>query len=444
MYQEEEMSLKGHVITKVQPGSIAEELEIEVGDTLLRINNQEIKDVFDYHYLINDEYLDVLIMKQNREEWELEIEKDYEEDLGIEFGESLMDSYSSCRNKCIFCFIDQNPEGMRETIYFKDDDARLSFLQGNYITLTNMSAEDIDRIILYKLAPINISVHTTNPELRKKMLNNRFAGDALEKIQRLYEGGIDMNSQIVLCKGINDGEELDRTIADLGAMQPQMMSLSVVPLGKTKFREGLEQIPSFTKEDAREVLAQIHKWQEKFLKEYGTRFVFASDEWYIKAGYDLPEEDYYEGYGQIENGVGMVRSLYDEVVNYLEEIEGDDRKKKVSIATGFLASETIKTLAGKVNEKFPNMEINVYPIRNDFFGPEITVAGLTTAGDIINQLKDIDLGDYLILPSVMLRSGEDVLLDDLTTKDIQNALQTDIRIVQSDGKSFVETIINNK
>ena len=250
MYQEEEMSLKGHVITKVQPGSIAEELEIEVGDTLLRINNQEIKDVFDYHYLINDEYLDVLIMKQNREEWELEIEKDYEEDLGIEFGESLMDSYSSCRNKCIFCFIDQNPEGMRETIYFKDDDARLSFLQGNYITLTNMSAEDIDRIILYKLAPINISVHTTNPELRKKMLNNRFAGDALEKIQRLYEGGIDMNSQIVLCKGINDGEELDRTIADLGAMQPQMMSLSVVPLGKTKFREGLEQIPSFTKEDA--------------------------------------------------------------------------------------------------------------------------------------------------------------------------------------------------
>ncbi len=437
------MSIKGHIITKVQPGSIAEELEIEPGDTLLRINNQEIKDVFDYHYLVNDEFLTVLILKQNKEEWELEIEKEYEDDLGIEFGESLMDNYRSCRNKCIFCFIDQNPEGMRETIYFKDDDARLSFLQGNYITLTNMKMEDIDRIILYKLAPINISVHTTNPELRKEMLNNRFAGDALEKIKRLYDGGIEMNSQVVLCKDINDKEELDRTIKDLSDMMPYMRSLSVVPLGKTKFREGLKQIPSFNKDDARQVLDQIHYWQEKFLKEHGTRFVFASDEWYIKAEYDIPEEDYYEGYGQIENGVGMIRSLTDEVLSYLDELEGDDRDQKVSMVTGMLASTTIDYLKKKVNEKFPKMEINLYPIRNDFFGPEITVAGLLTGGDIIAQLKDKDLGDYLILPGVLLRSGEDVLLDDLTIKDIQNALQTDIRIVQSDGKSFVDTIITN-
>ncbi|MDO5292091.1 MAG: DUF512 domain-containing protein [bacterium] len=435
------MSIKGHIITSVQPGSIAEELEIERGDTLLRINNQEIKDVFDYHYLVNDEYLTVLIMKPNNEEWELEIEKDYEEDLGIEFGESLMDNYRSCRNKCIFCFIDQNPEGMRETIYFKDDDARLSFLQGNYITLTNMKMEDIERIILYKLAPINISVHTTNPELRQKMLHNRFAGDALEKIKRLYEGGIEMNSQIVLCKGYNDGKELDRTIEDLGNMMPHMRSLSVVPLGKTKFRDGLEQIPSFTKEDARQVLDQIHYWQEKFLEQHGTRFVFASDEWYIKAELDVPEEDYYEGYGQIENGVGMVRSLTEEVLSYLDEIEGDDRLGKVSMVTGVLASSTIDYLKSKVNEKFPNMTIDLYTIKNDFFGHEITVAGLLTGGDIINQLKGKDLGDYLILPSVLLRSGEDVLLDDLTINDIQNALQTDIRIVQSDGTSFVNTII---
>lgn len=438
------MSYKGHCISKVEPGSIAEELEIEVGDTLLRINNQEINDVFDYHYLINDEVLTVLIRKANHEEWEIEIEKDYEEDLGIAFDEGLMDQYKSCRNKCIFCFIDQNPEGMRETIYFKDDDARLSFLQGNYITLTNMKMEDIDRIILYKLAPINISVHTTNPSLRCQMLNNRFAGDALEKIERLYEGQIDMNSQVVLCKGVNDGEELDRTIGDLANMLPYMQSLSVVPLGKTKFREGLEDIPSFTAEDAKIVLGQIHKWQERLLKEHGTRFVFASDEWYIKAGLPIPGEEYYEGYGQIENGVGMVRSLIDEVMEYLETIPGDARNHRVSLATGVLASPVIEQLVNCVKEKFPNIDANVFTIRNDFFGHEITVAGLLTGTDIIDQLKGQDLGDYLILPDVLLRSGEEVLLDDLTLKDIQNALQTEIRIVKSDGKSFIDTVINTQ
>lgn len=437
------MSVKGHRISRVEPGSIAEELDIEVGDLLLRVNNQEIQDVFDYHYLINDEFLTILIQKPNSEEWEIEIEKEYEQDLGIIFDEGLMDQYKSCRNKCVFCFIDQNPEGMRETIYFKDDDARLSFLQGNYITLTNMKMEDIERIILYKLAPINVSVHTTNPELRIKMLNNRFAGDALEKIKRLYEGQIDMNSQIVLCKGLNDGAELERSIEDLSKMIPYMQSLSVVPLGKTKYREGLCELPSFTKEDARQVLDQIHKWQDKLLKEHGTRFVFASDEWYIKAEYEIPSEDYYEGYGQIENGVGMVRSLVDEVSSYLEECEGDQRSHTVSLATAQLAAPVIEELLSRIKTKYPNVNTKLYTIRNDFFGHEITVAGLLTGGDIINQLKGQELGDYLILPHVLLRSGEEVLLDDITLNDIENALQTKIRIVQSDGKSFVDTVIND-
>ena len=436
--------LIGHIIDQVEPGSIAEELEIEPGDILLKINNQVIKDVFDYHYLINEEYLTVLIQKPNNEEWELEIEKDYEQDLGIVFNESLMDNYRSCKNKCIFCFIDQNPKGMRETIYFKDDDARLSFLQGNYITLTNMKTEDIQRIIRYKLEPVNISVHTTNPELRKKMLNNRFAGDALDKIKMLYDNGITMNSQIVLCKNWNDKEELDRSIRELSEMLPFMQSLSVVPLGKTKYREGLTELESFTKKDAAEVLDQIHGWQDKFLEKYGTRFVFASDEWYVRAGYDIPTADYYEGYGQIENGVGIMRSFKDEVEEYLETLNNKPEPHKVSLVTGVLAYGLMKELIGEINQCFPQVETNLYCIENNFYGPEITVTGLLTGQDIIDQLKGKPLGDYLMLPNVLLRSGEEVLLDDITVNDIQNALQTPIRIVQSDGKSFVDTIISNK
>ena len=438
--EDKKLSTKGHIINKVVPGSIAEELEIEVGDILMRINGKAIEDVFDYHYLVNDTDLVVLIQKENGEEWELEIEKDYEEDLGIVFSEGLMDKYKSCRNKCVFCFIDQNPEGMRETIYFKDDDARLSFLQGNYITLTNMKMEDIDRIILYHLGPINISVHTTNPELRKKMLNNRFAGDALEKIKRLYDGRIEMNSQIVLCKGLNDKDELDRSIRDLSNYMPYMQTLSVVPLGMTKYREGLAKLEKFTKEDAREVLDLIHGWQERLLKEHGTRFVFASDEWYIIAEYPIPEEDYYEGYGQIENGVGMVRSLSDEVTEYLETISQDEKCQTVSLVTGVLAGPYIQTLLDQIKQKFPNITTNLYVVQNEFFGKDITVAGLLTGQDIIAQLSGKELGDYLILPDVLLRSGTDVLLDDLTIKDIEKSLQIPIRIVQSDGKSFVDTV----
>lgn len=436
------MKTTRHFVTSVEPGSIAEQLEIEKGDELLKINGKEIKDVFDYHYMVNDEYLLLLIRKENGEEWELEIEKDYEDDLGIEFGDGLMDKYRSCRNKCVFCFIDQMPPGMRDTLYFKDDDARLSFLQGNYITLTNMSDEDLERIIFYKLSPINVSVHTTNPELRNEMLHNRFAGDAIKKLHKLYENQITMNSQIVLCKGYNDGSELDRTIGDLSKMYPYMQSLSVVPVGLTKYREGLAHLDKFTKEDAERVIDQVEAWQKKLFTEFGTRFAHLSDEWYLNAKRPIPNAEYYEGYGQIENGVGMIRSLVDEVKDALSKAPGDDRSKKISLATGVLAAPIIRDMVTLINEKYPNIKADVYTIENEFFGKDITVAGLLTGQDIIKQLKGKDLGEYLILPNVLLRQGEDVLLDDLRVSDLEKALQIKIRIVQSDGQSLVDTVVD--
>ncbi len=331
---------------------------------------------------------------------------------------------------------------MRETLYFKDDDTRLSFLQGNYVTLTNMSKEDIDRIIFYKLSPINISVHTTNEELRCKMLHNRFAGTLLDKMMQLKEGNIEMNGQIVLCKGYNDGDELERTIHDLAAFQPQLKSVSVVPVGLTKYRDKLTKLEKFTKEDAIKVLQIIRRWQEILLTHYGTRFIYASDEWYITAGLPIPDADSYGGFPQLENGVGMVRSLRDEFDEYLATFTGDDRRKDMSIATGVLVAPFISEMAGLVMDKFPGIHITVYPIINNFFGKDITVAGLLTGGDIISQLGDKKLGDYLLLPDSLLRNGETVLLDDVTVEGIENALQTKIRIVQSnDGKSFIDSLI---
>lgn len=437
-----------HKIIKVQQGSIAQELEIEPGDSLLSINGKEIKDVFDYQYYCNEEYLTVLIRKVCGEEWELEIEKEYEEDLGLGFGEGLMDNYRSCKNQCIFCFIDQMPPGMRDTLYFKDDDARLSFLQGNYITLTNLSKQDLDRIISYHMSPVNISVHTTNPNLRCKMLHNRFAGmEALDKIKRLYQGQIEMNSQIVLCLGINDGKELDRSIWDLSRFFPYMKSLSVVPVGLTKYRKGLTKLKKFEKEDARNVLKQIENWQEKFLKELGTRFVHASDEWFLIAQVPIPTKEYYEGYGQIENGVGMIRSFEDEVDLALKKYKElgylpKEKKSLISLATGVLAAPILEKQMEKIARYIHGLSFHVYMIENEFFGKDITVAGLLTGQDIIKQLTGKQLGKALLLPDVLLRSGEQVLLDDLTIQDLEKALQIPIRIVQSDGESLLKQVIN--
>ena len=430
-----------HIIKNVLPGSIAEELEISAGDKLLAINDQEIEDVFDYHFLANEEYLTVLIEKPDGEQWELEIEKEYEEDLGIEFEQGLMDEYRSCRNKCIFCFIDQMPKDMRETLYFKDDDSRLSFLQGNYVTLTNMSDHDIDRIIRYHLEPINVSFQTTNPELRCKMLHNRFAGEALKKVDRLYGGGITMNGQIVLCKGINDGEELERSIRDLMKYAPQLQSVSVVPVGLSKYRDGLYPLQPFTKEDAKEVLHIIHKWQKKAYEEFGIHFIHGGDEWYILAEEELPEEERYDGYLQLENGVGMLRLLMNEFEEGYESLNGDERDREVSIATGFLAYPYIQRMADRIMEKYPKSKLHVYGIRNDFFGESITVSGLITGQDLIGQLKGKALGEKLLLPCNMLRIEEQDFLDDVTLQDVKDALQVPVDIVKSSGQDFIDAVL---
>lgn len=430
-----------HIIRSVEDGSIAWELGVEPGDCLISINDKEIEDVFDYHYLVNDEELVLLIEKPDGEEWELEIEKDYEEDLGIEFEQGLMDEYRSCRNKCMFCFIDQMPKGMRETLYFKDDDSRLSFLQGNYITLTNMSDHDIERIVQYHLEPINISFHTTNPELRCKMLHNRFAGDALKKVQTLYEGGITMNGQIVLCKGINDGEELERSIRDMAAYLPHLQSVSVVPVGLTKFRDGLYPLEPFTKEEAKEVLGIIHRWQKKIYEEYGTHFIHAGDEWYILAGEEMPEEERYDGYLQLENGVGTTRLLLNEFEEAFERLPGDDRTIEISLATGKLAYPYLKGMIEMLQTKYPNVTVHLYEIRNDFFGELITVAGLITGQDLQAQLSGRPLGSRLLLPCCMLRNGEEVFLDDVTLDQLKETLQVQIDIVKSSGQDFIEAIL---
>ncbi len=429
-----------HVIRAVVPGSIAQELEIEPGDVLLSVNGQTPEDVFDYRYLMNEEEVLVLIRKPDGEEWELEIEKEYEEDLGLEFENGLMDAYRSCRNKCIFCFIDQLPEGMRDTLYFKDDDSRLSFLQGNYLTLTNMNNADLERIIYYKLSPVNISFQTTNPELRCRMLNNRFAGDILEKAKKLKSAGIVMNGQIVLCRGVNDGEELERSIRDLSTFLPQLQSVSVVPVGLTRYREGLYPLAPFTKEDAGQVLACIHRWQKQLYERCGTHFIHAGDEWYILAGQPMPEEDTYDGYLQLENGVGMVRLLEEEVLLALREHSGDDRRRAVSIATGELAAPYLRRHAERIREKYPNIRVTVFPVKNEFFGERITVAGLITGRDLIRQLSGQDLGERLLLSTHMLKSGEPVFLDDVTVEEVEKALQIRVSIVESSGNDLVEKI----
>ena len=435
-----------HIVEKVLSGSIAEEMEITPGDALLEINGHKIEDIFDYQYYTQDEYIEILVRKPSGEEWLLEIDKGYDEDLGITFENGLMDDYRSCHNKCIFCFIDQMPKGMRDTLYFKDDDSRLSFLQGNYVTLTNMSDEDVDRIIRYNLSPINVSFQTTNPELRCKMLNNRFAGQALEKAWKLAQAGIIMNGQIVLCKGVNDGAELDRSIRDLSAYLPNLESVSVVPVGLSKYRDGLYPLEPFTKEDAQDVLRIIHGWQNKIYPEYGTHFVHASDEWYILAEEELPQEEQYDGYLQLENGVGMLRLLLDEFAEAMEEdrINGRQaRAKHITLATGRLAYRFIKQMAKQMEERYEGLQIDVIAIRNDFFGEMITVSGLLTGQDIMAQLKDRDLGEKLLLPQNVLKSGEPVFLDDYTLDDIEKALQVRIDIVKSSGRDFIEAILSD-
>ena len=446
-----------HVIKEVYPCSIAEEMEIEPGDVLLSINNEEIGDVFDYRYLIKDEYVEAVIRKPDGEEWLLEIDKEYDDDLGLEFENSLMSDYRSCSNKCIFCFIDQMPPGMRETLYFKDDDSRLSFLQGNYITLTNMKERDIERIIRMQLAPINISVQTTNPELRCKMLHNRFAGETLKYMQMLYDGHVEMNGQVVCCKGVNDGEELVRTLDDLAGFLPFLRSVSVVPAGITKYRDGLFPIGLFTAGEAGEVIDLIESRQQGYYEEYGLHFIHASDEWYITAGRDFPEEERYDGYIQLENGVGMMRLFINEFNEAFEalldspeyETLAETLDRTLTIATGKLTGPTIRGFAEQLMRAFPRLHIHVYDIRNDFFGETITVSGLVTGQDLIRQLKERkeageDLGGALHIPSNMLRVGEQVFLDDVTVQDVERELNMRVVPVEPGGNEFIQAILDKE
>ena len=413
--------------------------KINAGDSLISINGHRINDVLDYMYYSAENEL-ALVISRNGTEITVNIEKSEYDDLGIESESFLMDKKRTCHNKCVFCFIDQMPDGMRDTLYFKDDDARLSFLQGNYVTLTNLGQSDIDRIIDMKLN-INVSVHTTNPELRCKMMNNRFAGDKLKYLKQMTDSGIKLNCQIVLCPELNDGAELERSLTDLGNMMPNISSIAVVPVGLSKFRDGLFPLKTFNKKTAGDALDIISRFQNEFLEKYGTRLVFPSDEFFLIAERTIPASDYYEDFSQYENGVGMLRSIDDEFMQALECADYDNHKRKISIATGYSAYDTIKRLAVMAEEKYSGLECNVYSIRNDFFGETITVTGLVTATDIIKQLSGKDLGTELLISSSMLRRDTDIFLDDLTVSDVENKLDLKVTAVDNDGFALLDAIL---
>ena len=430
-------------IKEVERFSPAEKAKLLPGDKIISINGNEIKDVLDYRYYICEKKLSVLVLR-GEEEKTFNIKKGEYDDLGLEFETFLMDKKHSCRNKCIFCFIDQLPKGMRDTLYFKDDDSRLSFLQGNYITLTNMTEEDIDRIIKMRMSPINISVHTTDPELRVKMLKNPRSGEVLAYIKKLADAGIEINAQIVLCRGINDGKNLERTMHDLAILYPQVSSVSIVPAGLTKHRDGLYPLTPFTKEESAAVVAQVEAFAAACKSSLGSSIFYCGDELYLEAGLPLPEGDYYEGYRQIENGVGMIASMKEEFASALEAEEGDGRERSLSIATGRAAYGFISECAGKVMAKFPNIRINVYEIRNDFFGENVTVAGLITGRDLLAQLSGKELYGKLMLPTTMLRHGGDLFLCGTSREELAEKLGVEVILCENDGYEFLDKLIGNE
>lgn len=428
-----------NIIENIIKDSIADELELEVGDEILSINGENIKDIIDYKYLISDEYIELEIKKLNGELISFEIEKDFYEDLGIEFSNPLIDEAKRCSNNCVFCFIDQLPPNMRETLYFKDDDSRLSFLQGNFITLTNMKEEDIERIIKYRISPINVSVHTTNPELRKKMLRNINASKIMDILKRFDEAHIEVNCQIVCIPDINDREELDTTVRDLYELKNSVSSLAIVPVGITKYRENLPDLKPFDRQRSIEIIEQVHKLQREFLEKSNTRFVFLGDEFYILAGMDIPEDEEYEGYPQIENGVGLVRNFSEEINEELKNYQISNNEGEVTLVTGELAKEFMEDIKSRVLKKLPNYKINVRAIENDFFGRTITVAGLVTGIDIIKQVDKMDYKN-LMIPDCMLRANTDYFLDDTTLGELENKLNRKVFVTKVDGKDFLKKL----
>lgn len=430
-------------ITGTDPGSIAMQLGFENGDTLISINGQEITDVIDYMYYSECEALEIRAVCGG-EPVEFDIEKDIDEPLGLNFDTYLIDSQKSCKNKCIFCFIDQLPRGLRPSLYFKDDDARLSFLMGNYITLTNLSEHDIERICRMRISPVNVSVHTTDPELRVQMMKNPNAAKINEIMRRFADAGIIMNCQIVLCKNVNDGENLTRSLNDLKALYPSVRSVSIVPVGLSRHRKGLYPLESFTPNDCADVIRIIEQISQDCKKEFGVRLFYPSDEFFIKAGLPLPDEEYYDGYPQIENGVGLSTSLLAEADAAVEKLSYSEKPAECAIITGTLPAKLMQSIATKITEKRPALQCKIYPIVNHFFGEEITVAGLVTATDIIDQLKNENLPQRLLIPSSMLRAEQDMFLDSITVEEVEEKLGRKLTVTNCDGYELVKKILNER
>ncbi len=433
------MSVK---ISSVDKHSPAEKCGIRSGDMLLSINGNEIEDVLDFRFYMTEKRLNIVFERDGQTLKTLLKKRGEYDETGMEFDTYLMDKQHSCKNKCIFCFIDQLPKGLRPSLYFKDDDSRLSFLFGNYITLTNLTEHEIERVIKMHISPVNISVHTTNPELRCKMMKNRFAGEALSALYRFAQAGIKLNTQLVLCPGYNDGKELEKTLEDLGALYPAVQSICAVPVGLTKYREGLEPLEPFNRETAGAVVETMERFGDEFLKKHGTRLCFPSDEFYLTAGREIPDSSFYEDFLQIENGVGMWASLRDDYLAALEDAEADGKKRSFSIATASLAAPLMEFLMKKTAEKFPGLDYKIYTIRNDFFGEKITVAGLLTGQDIISQLKGQDLKGRLLLPPGVLRSEGDLFLDDTHIDDLQKAVGVPADCVPGDGYELCGFILS--
>lgn len=429
------------VVRHVDPRSPAHRSGVRAGDTLLEINGTPIVDVLDYKFYSYDPRLELTLLSPDGTRRTVHVRKEEGQDLGLDFETYLMDRARSCANNCIFCFVDQMPPGMRETLYFKDDDARLSFLMGNYLTLTNLSQREVQRIIDLHISPINVSVHTTDPHLRVEMLKNKRAGESIEVMRRFAAANITMNCQIVSCPGVNDGPALDRTLKDLSQMYPGVASVAIVPVGVTKFREGLCPIVPYTKEQAAAVIAQVEAFGKAFLEEHGTRLAWCSDEFYLLAGQPLPEKSFYEDMAQLENGVGMLRLLLSQAEMALDEPELGELVP-FSVATGVSAAPFLDQILQKAKERVPQLQGHVYPIRNRFFGETITVSGLVTGQDLIAQLKGQELGQRLLIPSNMLRAGESVFLDDVTVADVERELGVTVCPVEAEsGFDLVDAML---
>ena len=433
-------------ITSVEPGSPARRARIHKGDTLISINGNAITDVLDYRFYMTDEHLEILLCDQEKKLRTVVVEKDEYDDLGLEFETYLMDRQMGCKNACIFCFVDQTPPGMRKSLYFKDDDTRMSFLFGNYTTLTNLREGDIQRIIKMHISPINISIQTMNPALRVQMMKNPFAGESLKFVRMLTEGGIKINTQIVLCPGYNDGEQLEYSLSELAKLGPNVQSIAVVPVGLTRYREKLTPLRGFFPQEAVEVVKTMERWGEYFCKEYGTRTAYASDEFYILAGKDFPPYEFYEDFAQLENGVGMMTLMQHDFAQALKEaqLEQSPAAHRCTIATGQLAYPMMQDFAERVQQAFPQVQVQVKKIRNDFWGPTITVAGLITGQDLLAQLEGLDLGSELLIPANMLRHEQDRFLDDLTLEQVQETLGVPVLPVENDAFELLARMLGSR